>query len=426
MNQVFATSGGRRSVPVEQTLQKLKGFLRPEVVRHIEYFNPYEQPWCHVVVTINNSPDTAGFTKAGACAGKGGTRAEAIVSGLAESIERLSSFRREVDVHAVSAMRGLRRYRTLAPNAIDGFSDSQIGVQARSSEPSDWRPQLFEAACPIEWSRAWSWSEQEYVYVPTQSLTFTPTLRHQFCRAHSNGLSAGNEIRECLTQGFLELVERDALAIWWYNRVPRPRLELQGSQHPFVTAAQENFSKIGRSLSLFDLTHDLGIPVIAAVSYRPGPGPQKIIVTAGAHFDPSIAAARALTEQGQWLCNQDNYEKGRPVQMEPFFRALYETVRLEEHAFLQGSGETLPLRSRFLSFEEETSAIRTAVEKAGSELILYDLTRPEFDFPVLKVIVPGLAMHWPRFGNRRLYDVPVALGWLPKATREEDLNPLWM
>jgi hypothetical protein len=30
---------------------------------------------------------------------------------------------------------------------------------------------------------------------------------------------------------------------------------------------------------------------------------------------------------------------------------------------------------------------------------------------------------WPRFAPGRLYDVPVALGWLPRATEEEDLNP---
>ncbi|WP_441293212.1 hypothetical protein ACSRUE_22460 [Sorangium sp. KYC3313] len=38
--------------------------------------------------------------------------------------------------------------------------------------------------------------------------------------------------------------------------------------------------------------------------------------------------------------------------------------------------------------------------------------------------MPGLRHFWPRFGPGRLYDVPVRLGWLERANREEDLNPV--
>ena len=39
--------------------------------------------------------------------------------------------------------------------------------------------------------------------------------------ADSNGCAAGNTLEEAIVQGFLELVERDAYAIWWYNRLRR-------------------------------------------------------------------------------------------------------------------------------------------------------------------------------------------------------------
>jgi ribosomal protein S12 methylthiotransferase accessory factor len=42
----------------------------------------------------------------------------------------------------------------------------------------------------------------------------------------------------------------------------------------------------------------------------------------------------------------------------------------------------------------------------------------------VKVIVPGLRHFWPRLGHGRLYDVPVACGWLEKPTAEDRLNPL--
>jgi len=46
--------------------------------------------------------------------------------------------------------------------------------------------------------------------------------------------------------------------------------------------------------------------------------------------------------------------------------------------------------------------------------------------PVVKVIVPGLRHFWARFAPGRLYEVPVALGWVPAQLTEEQLNPVPM
>jgi ribosomal protein S12 methylthiotransferase accessory factor YcaO len=47
-------------------------------------------------------------------------------------------------------------------------------------------------------------------------------------RFDSNGCAAGNTIEEAVLQGFLELIERDAVAIWWYNRISRPEVCIAG------------------------------------------------------------------------------------------------------------------------------------------------------------------------------------------------------
>ena len=54
--------------------------------------------------------------------------------------------------------------------------------------------------------------------------------------------------------------------------------------------------------------------------------------------------------------------------------------------------------------------------------ISIDNTRPDIGFPVMRVVVPGLRHFWARFAPGRLYDVPVALGWLDRAQKEETLN----
>ena len=58
------------------------------------------------------------------------------------------------------------------------------------------------------------------------------------------------------------------------------------------------------------------------------------------------------------------------------------------------------------------------------EALALDMTRPDIGFPVVRIIVPGLCHFWARFGPRRLYDVPVDLGWLSRPLLESDLNPI--
>jgi ribosomal protein S12 methylthiotransferase accessory factor len=58
------------------------------------------------------------------------------------------------------------------------------------------------------------------------------------------------------------------------------------------------------------------------------------------------------------------------------------------------------------------------------ELLVLDQTRPDIGLPVVKVIVPGLRHFWPRLAPGRLYDVPVAMGWLSEPLRERDLCPI--
>jgi ribosomal protein S12 methylthiotransferase accessory factor len=43
-----------------------------------------------------------------------------------------------------------------------------------------------------------------------------------FCGPSSNGVAAGTCLEEAILQALLELVERDAAAVWWYNRIPTP------------------------------------------------------------------------------------------------------------------------------------------------------------------------------------------------------------
>jgi hypothetical protein len=70
--------------------------------------------------------------------------------------------------------------------------------------------------------------------------------------------------------------------------------------------------------------------------------------------------------------------------------------------------------------------VRLCVETArrhGVEVLVLDQTRPDIGLSVERVLAPGLCHFWRRLGCRRLYEVPVAMGWLDRPLRADELNP---
>src|SRR6202012_2261941 len=90
--------------------------------------------------------------------------------------------------------------------------------------------------------------------------------REPFSIGDSNGSAAGNTLEEAILQGFLELVERDSVALWWYSRVRRPGVDLDGFAEPYYDRLRDQLRAQGRELWAIDLTSDLGVPVFAALT----------------------------------------------------------------------------------------------------------------------------------------------------------------
>jgi len=85
---------------------------------------------------------------------------------------------------------------------------------------------------------------------------------------------AGNTLEEAIVQGFLELVERDAYAIWWYNRSQRAEVDLSQFNDTYVSDLYSQLAESGRKLWVLDVTSDLGVPTycgdLALDAKRPG------------------------------------------------------------------------------------------------------------------------------------------------------------
>jgi ribosomal protein S12 methylthiotransferase accessory factor len=369
--------------------------------------------------------------------GKGKSDLQAKVSGLCEALERYSGTHQGDEPFITSSFRALSR-QAIHPKEFLLFSDKQY--QERDSQnPLAIRMNQIPVPLPddleIDWTYAWSLTQGCYKYVPLSHCYYDMGV--PFCYANSNGNGAGNCLEEAILHGFLELVERDAVAIWWYNRIQREAIDLMEQNDPYIESLIKEYERRGREFWVLDVTSDLKIPTFVAISQVKENGPKKIIFGSGAHFDPKIALTRALTEMHQLLAHQIETENivyeisMRDRQNHPRKQELawYNDETLETQPYL-AKPETSAHKS-ISSFEpmgtiDLKDDILLSVEilkKQNLELLFVNLTRPEIDLSVVKVIVPGLR-HWgPRFAPGRLYDVPVKMGWKKVALNESEMNP---
>ncbi|XXF77618.1 TOMM precursor leader peptide-binding protein [Myxococcaceae bacterium GXIMD 01537] len=351
-------------------------------------------------------------------AGKGRTAAQARVSALCEGLERVSALF-QGDEPRERARLADWGGAAVHPHALLGFSERQYR-DAPSTRCADARrevPVPFDEAWEIEWTPVHSLTHGQRRWLPTAYCYARYPLppERRFCRADSNGLAAGNNLEEAILQGFLELVERDATALWWYNRLRRPGVDLGSFGDGWFLAQVEHHRAHGWRLWALDLTHDLGVPTFVVLGRCERGRP---CVGLGAHLDARLALQRAFTEFNQLFDPRETL----PPPWEP--------AALEAPDFLLPD-EAVPARTladfpraHHDDVREDVRECVARAARAGLETLALEVTRPDLGLAVARVVVPGLRHFWPRFGPGRLYDVPVRLGWRERPLDESELNPV--
>ena len=438
-------SGGARSVAPEVTLAKYRHLVSPisGVVTWLSRTTDETDSWLHVYWAGSNlgarsrSLSSLRRSLRSKSAGKGSTREQSEVSALCEAIERHSGARHGDEI------RVRKRFiefgddeEAIHPNDAQLFSDNQLdnakSINAKG-HPYNIVPPRLDPDVEIDWTPVWSLTQRRHRYLPTSMLYGMAAEERgpMDLIADSNGCAAGNTMEEAILQGFYELAERDAFAIWWYNRLRVPAVRLSSFDDEYLAAATDYYARYERDLWMLDVTSDIGIPTFVALSRRPDAQTEDIIYGAGAHADPRLAALRAICELNQcltWLPRPGRGD-GRPAIDDPLALWWWKTARLADCAWL-APAEDEPFRdaSRYPAVEstdtrDDVDHCRALVEARGMEFLVLDQTRPDIGMPVARVVVPGMRHFWARFAPGRLYDVPVDTGAREQPLAEADLNP---
>src|SRR6202011_963358 len=309
-NKLVMTNGGYRSVSPSATVARLRRHVSPltGVVSRLERIQADLPLNTNYYATHNFSgpAKTVHELRAGLSSGsfgKGSTGEQGEASALMEAIERYSGIFQGDEIRAKRRFTDSPSGEAIPPNDVLQFSEAQLrqgGAGTPGSDDFDAIAALFDRSAEMEWSPVWSLRDRRFKHLPTSLLYFFYKGPANFA-ADSNGCAAGNTLEEAIVQGFLELVERDAYAIWWYNRLQRPQLDLSQFDDSYVRDLQRQLAESGRKLWVLDVTSDLGVPTFLAVTHWMQNGRENIEFGSGAHFDTKTALLRALTELNQFL-----------------------------------------------------------------------------------------------------------------------------
>ncbi|MHC5747705.1 MAG: TOMM precursor leader peptide-binding protein, partial [Nostoc sp.] len=449
----FLAGGGHRLSSPEETLKKYQHHISPitGVVRELLKVDRDSSGLTHTYLarhhfaTLFDDVDALRQYTIGRSGGTAQTEQQARCNSFCEAIERYSGVFQGNEIRQKGSYQELES-KAIHPNACMNFS------QAQYQNRHNWNascsgflggfqkvPEPFDEEREIEWTPVWSLTLQEFKYLPTAYCYYGyPTQSKADCWADSNGCAAGNTIEEAIVHGFMELVERDCVALWWYNRLQKPSVDLDSFDEPYFQALKNYYKMIHRDFWILDITSDLNIPAFAAISKRTDGEGKDIIFDFGAHFDPKTAIYRALNGMNKILhavlaANPDGSTR-YASSMSQIAINWWKTATIENQPYLipnEGvSSKDYSDYPQLWSDDllEDVMTCQQIVERNGMELLVLDQTRPDIGLKVVKVVVPGLRHFWKRLGTGRLYEIPVKLGWLKEPLQEHELNPfiMWM
>jgi YcaO-like protein with predicted kinase domain len=216
----------------------------------------------------------------------------------------------------------------------------------------------------------------------------------------SNGLASGNHYLEAISHGICEVIERDSMALWEilsddFRRTTR--LDLTTVNDPDCRHILERLELAHLMVGLWETTTDIGLPAFtcsivedskSSLDYLHGAGGR------GCHPKREIALFRALTEAIQ---SRLTFIVGSRDDM---FRSEYDRLRdpktiqrarmpIVEEGEDRSFGD-VPTFDK-ASFEEDIAVELSHLESIGiGQVVVVNLTKPEFGVPVVRVLIPSL------------------------------------
>jgi YcaO-like protein with predicted kinase domain len=375
--QVIA--GTHRALAEEETLSRLQPLLSRFGITRVANITGLDDIGIPTVVVTR--PDSRSLSVS---QGKGLSLAAAKVSGIMESIEQYHAERMALPLRLASYEERRQDARvvdvTLLPRYVRPFDPHERTL----------------------WVEGVSMRTGDTVEIPAELVHLDLRLPlppgSGFWPIGSNGLASGNCLAEAISHGVWELIERDAIALF-YQRSPSEqslrRLKLD-TVSGSAALLLDRFEAAGVGVALWDITTDLHVPAYFCSIVEKELDPFRPVGMArgyGCHIDSEVAICRALTEAAQSRLtrisgSRDDLQKAdfgalRSAENIALHQQQLSEPQLREFAATPSLG--------FDTFEEDLRWALDRLSAIGLDDILYvDLSRPELPLTVVRIVIPGL------------------------------------
>lgn len=310
---------------------------------------------------------------------------------------------------ASAMMEGFERYSAEKQNenTVTG-SISEISTKGNVIDietlnlPKDFKKENIDSL-NLEWNICHDLISGEDYYVPSNAI-YHPyvsndnTVQSLF-KSNTNGLASGNSLDEALLHGMFEVIERDAWSIFELTHKNSSQIDLDSIESDVVNDALLKFSENKINIKLMDLTADINVPTIAASADDTLLKDAGLLTLGiGTHLDPEVAILRALTEVAQSRATQIHGAREDTVRADFARTAGYERMKRINKHYFQEEDEKIALSD---IKNNSTDSITKDIDIVLNELkaneiehvLYYDLTRPELDVNVVRVIIPTMELY---------------------------------
>jgi ribosomal protein S12 methylthiotransferase accessory factor len=254
----------------------------------------------------------------------------------------------------------------------------------------------------LEWNLACDIISGEEYYVPSNAV-YHPYVHEDsidgLFKSNTNGLASGNVLDEAILHGMFEVIERDAWSIFELTHKNYAQIDLDTIESDVVNDTIDKFESEGIKIKLMDFTADINVPTIAAsaddtVSKDAG----LLTLGMGTHLDPEVAVLRALTEVAQSRATQINGAREDTVRADFAREAGYERMKRINKFYFKEEENKISLsdieNNATTSITEDIEIVKDELISNDISKILYtDLTRPELDISVVRVIIPEMELY---------------------------------
>lgn len=369
-------------------------------------------------------------------------RSEALMKCLGEAMERTcGGFYKKKDLTIGSFDELIKRgLNAVDPETFSTLSEKQFLKNPRVSGRRPTR----------QVGMNWAWGKSlltgKKILVPAQTV-YVPYQYYEgeaFIRSNiTTGAAVYTEKNEAIYRGLCEVIERDAFIISYLNKLPLPEVDLENSFGGELNPILKSIKRYNLEAHVLEITTDIPIPTfMTLIIDRTGFGPA-LTVGNKSDLDVKKAVSGSLVEALKtrpWVYRIMREKKPVSADMNDNITTLEHRALLwapldmiKKIEFFVGGKKKIINEGEIITDSGKKLEKALAYFKNNNmEVVAVDTTIPEvkkYGFISFTVISPWLHhMHlqekYKCLAGKRLYEVPVKLGYFDEPKTEEGLNPI--